>query len=136
MKESILGRFDFSSKVRMVVMTGLFMLLGISATFSQNYMTNADAASALRTELTNIENSIVVSPFVAKVPAMLAQTAPQTYAYWYMVDAIYEYLSEAGPTADVRTAIDYARDRGAGSGLVLSIYFNNAHHDVTDLLTY
>jgi len=135
MKESILGRFDFSSKVRMVVMTGLFMLLGISATFSQNYMSNADALQTLRQELVTIKASLNVSPFVSTSPEMFANSAPQFYADWFMIETIYEYLQDAGNTADVRDGIDGAKNRGIAQLLASSVYFNNAHATLTDLLT-
>jgi len=135
MKESILGRFDFSSKVRMVVMTGLFMLLGISATFSQSYMTNDDALQTLRQELVTIQTQLNVSPLVSTAPEMFANSAPQFYANWYMIETIYEYLDEAGDAADVRNGIDGARERGISQFLASSVYFDNAHATLTDLLT-
>ena len=135
MTGNIFEKFDVSSKLRIAIFTTAFFFVGVSATFSQNYMTNAEALQTLRQELTTIQNNLNVSPLVATAPQMFANTAPQFYANWFMIETVYNYLEEAGPAADVRNGIDGAKLRGIAEFLASSVYFNNAHSTLTDLLT-
>jgi len=98
-------------------------------------MTNDDALQTLRQELVTIQTQLNVSPLVSTAPEMFANSAPQFYANWYMIETIYEYLDEAGDAADVRNGIDGARERGISQFLASSVYFDNAHATLTDLLT-
>ena len=135
MEVKFFRNLDVSSKVRTIMFTAILSILGVSTSFSQDYMSNADALQTLRQELVTINTNLNVNPLVSTSPEMFANSAPQFYANWYMIETIYNFLQEAGSAADVRLSIDGARDRGIAEFLASSVYFNNAHATLTDLLT-
>ena len=139
MKESFSSRFNIYTHFRQAVFTGLFMFIGLSTAISQNYLSDQEAVSVLRTEIMNATNTTAAS-YQQVTPALFQTSNPQFYAYLEMIQGIYKHLGTAisngsSTSSSVRDAILYARDRGIQASVVNAAFYNQAFDNVTALLT-
>jgi|GEM_PF-2764956 len=139
MKESFSSRFNIYTHFRQAVFTGLFMFIGLSTAISQNYLSDQEAVSVLRTEIMNATNTTAAS-YQQVTPALFQTSNPQFYAYLEMIQGIYKHLGTAisngsSTSSSVRDAILYARDRGIQASVVNAAFYNQAFDNVTALLS-
>jgi len=140
MKESILGRFS-PSVLRVVALSCFMFFISLSSTFAQSYLSNEEAATVVRQEIVTFQNNAVsnnqqMASTQQIGPGMFAETNPQLYANWTLLENMMAYLHEFGANADVRDGSQGVYERTVQvDNSVNDIYFANAYEYLQGLIT-